>query len=250
VDWPDGSTFRRASQELAAGLTVPYLQVQDAEGRWRTVNKDMGMPAGKPKTIVVPVEFLSASRKVRIVTDLCVYWDQIFLSEGESNADAVTKVVPLLSADLHFRGFSESRIDPQRKQPDTFFYGHVSPVSFWNPTPGLYTRYGRVDTLLRDVDDQLAILGSGDEVTLRFRAALDAPPAGPPEGWTRDFLLKVDGWAKDRDPNTAFSSSVQPLPFHGMSRYPYPANERYPRDPVHDSYQRTYNTRPANNIYR
>ena len=176
MDWPDGSTFRRASQELAAGLTVPYLQVQDAEGRWRTVNKDMGMPAGKPKTIVVPVEFLSASRKVRIVTDLCVYWDEIFLSEGGADATATPKLIPLLSADLHFRGFSESRIDPQRKQPDTFFYGHVSPVSFWNPTPGLYTRYGRVDELLREVDDEMVIMGSGDEATLRFRPATpDAP---------------------------------------------------------------------------
>jgi len=55
----------------------------------------------------------------------------------------------------------------------------------------------------------------------------------------------VDGWAKDRDPNTAFSSTVQPLPFHGMSRYPYPASEHFPRDAAHDSYQRTYNTRPA-----
>jgi hypothetical protein len=57
--------------------------------------------------------------------------------------------------------------------------------------------------------------------------------------------LKVDGWAKDRDPNTAFSTSVEPLPFHGMSRYPYPAGEHYPRDAVHDNYQRTFNTRPA-----
>jgi hypothetical protein len=64
-------------------------------------------------------------------------------------------------------------------------------------------------------------------------------------GITRDFLLKVDGWAKDRDPNTAFSSSVQPLPFHAMSQYPYPASEHFPRDAMHDSYQRTYNTRPA-----
>ncbi len=63
VDWPDGSTFLRASQELKSGLVMPYLQVQDAAGTWKTVNADMGMPAGKPRTIVVPVEFLSARRK-------------------------------------------------------------------------------------------------------------------------------------------------------------------------------------------
>jgi tetratricopeptide (TPR) repeat protein len=242
VDWPDGSTFLRASQESKNGLVMPYLQVQDSRGAWKTVNPDMGMPAGKPKTIVVPVRFLSASRKIRIVTNLCVYWDEIFLSEGASDARLQPVPIPFDFADLHFRGFSETRIDPQRKQPDTFFYGRVSPVSFWNPTPGLYTRYGRVDSLLRDVDDQLAIIGSGDEVTLKFAAT--ALPALP-KGMTRDFLLKVDGWAKDRDPNTAFSSTVQPLPFHAMSRYPYPVNEHFPRDAAHDAYQRTYNTRPA-----
>lgn len=245
VDWPDGSTFRRASQELASGLIVPYLQVQDAQGRWKTINKDMGMPAGKPKTIAVPVEFLSVSRKVRIVTDLCVYWDEIFLSEGVSDPGVAPKPIPLLSADLHFRGFSESRIDPHRQQPDTFFYGHVLPTSFWNPTPGLYTRFGPVDQLLKDVDDRLVIMGSGDEVTLQFESkGLEAPH----QEWSRDFLLKVDGWAKDRDPNTAFSSSVLPLPFHEMSRYPYPVTEHYPRDTAHDNYQRSYNTRPAREL--
>jgi hypothetical protein len=245
VDWPDGSTFRKASQESAAGLTVPYLQVQDGEGRWRTMNKDMGMPAGKPKTIVVPVEFQSASRKVRIVTNLCVYWDEIFLAEDKGDGNIALKPVPLESASLRFRGFSESRIDPQRKQPDTFFYDRVNAASFWNPTPGLYTRFGPVDKLLRDVDDQLVVMGSGDEVALRF---LSGSLEAPRPGWLRDYLLKVDGWAKDSDPNTAFSSSVNPLPFHGMSRYPYPANEHYPRDPVHDNYQRAYNTRPARTV--
>ena len=196
---------------------------------------------------MVPVEFLSASRKVRIVTNLCVYWDEIFLSEGASGTGVKPAPIPFDSADLHFRGFSETRIDSQRKQPDTFFYNHVSPVSFWNPTPGLYTRYGAVDNLLRDVDDQLVIMGSGDEVRLLFPVA--ALPA-PREGTIRDFLLKVDGWAKDRDPNTAFSATVQPLPFHGMSRYPYPAIEHFPRDAAHDSYQRTYNTRPAVELFQ
>ena len=242
VDWPDGSTFLKASQESKDGLVMPYLQVQDAGGLWKTVNPDMGMPAGKPKTIVVPVAFLSERRKIRIVTNLCVYWDEIFLSEGESDAGATPVPIALQSADLHFRGFSETRIDPQRKQPDTFFYGRVSPVSFWNPTRGLYTRFGSVENLLRDVDDRLAIMGSGDELSLKFTAS--SLPAIS-EGMTRDFLLKVDGWAKDRDPNTAFSSTVQPLPFHAMSRYPYPESEHYPRDAVHDAYQRTYNTRPA-----
>ena len=245
VDWPDGSTFRAAAQEVKGGLVMPYLQMQDASGLWKTVNEDMGMPAGKPKTIVVELQFPSASRKVRIVTNLCVYWDEIFLSEGSSLAQVRQQEVSLLSADLHFRGFSQTRVHPERKQPDTFFYDSVSSNSFWNPTAGLYTRYGDIRELLRSVDDRLAILGSGDEIRLQY-PALSPPPAG----WTRDFLLKVDGWAKDRDPNTAFSTSVEPLPFHAMSRYPYPAGEHFPDDAEHQRYRREYNTRPALRLIR
>src|SRR5439155_6726242 len=135
-------------------------------------------------------------------------------SEMAAEPRAIQRPIPLVSADLHFRGFSESRIHPRRKQPDTFSYAKVSPTSFWNPTAGLYTRYGDVRELLGKIDDCLAIIGSGDEISLRFNAS--ALPL-PPSGWTRDFLLKVDGWAKDRDPNTAFSTSVEPVPFHCMS---------------------------------
>ncbi|MDQ1472973.1 MAG: hypothetical protein QOJ99_4453, partial [Bryobacterales bacterium] len=126
VDWPDGSTFRAASQEIKGGLKMPELQMLDAAGRWQTVNADMGMPAGKPKTIAVPLDFISASRKLRIVTNLCVYWDEIFLSEEAGEPEVTQTSAPLKSADLHFRGFSESRIDRDRKQPDTYSYGRVT----------------------------------------------------------------------------------------------------------------------------
>jgi Tfp pilus assembly protein PilF len=248
VDWPDGSTFRAASQEIKGGLLMPYLQMQDANGQWKTVNEDMGMPAGKPKTIAVDLQFPSNSRKIRIVTNLCVYWDEIFLSEEAARpAQAQQRELALASADLHFRGFSAARIHPERKQPDTFTYDRPAPTSFWNPTPGMYTRYGDVRELIGQVDDRLALLGSGDEMLLRFDArSLPAPPAG----WKRDFLLKVDGWAKDRDPNTAFGGTVDPLPFHGMSRYPYPATEHFPADALHQKYRAEYNTRPALRLLR
>lgn len=247
VDWPDGSTFRAASQESKAGLVMPYLQMQDAVGEWQTVNPDMGMPSGKPKTVAVDLNFLSASRKLRIVTNLCVYWDEIFLSEDSAAPQVNQREAELLTADLGFRGFSESRIDAERKQPDTYIYGNVSSTSFWNPTPGFYTRYGDVKELAQDVDDRLIIMGSGDELKLRFRAR-----AFPPlrEGWTRDYLLRVDGWAKDRDANTAFSTSVEPLPFHAMSVYPYPNAEHFPDDEAHQKYRREYNTRPALKLIR
>ncbi len=112
---------------------------------------------------------------------------------------------------------------------------------------GNYTRYGEVGNLLQAPDDMLVLMGSGDEVRLRFNAR-NLPPL--PAGWKRDFLLLVDGWAKDADANTAFSQTVAPLPFHGMSSYPYPAAEYYPQDQVHRDYVREYNTRPALRLIR
>jgi len=89
-------------------------------------------------------------------------------------------------------------------------------------------------------------MGSGDELALEFPANL--PP--PPPGWSRDFLLLVDGWAKDADANTAFSDTVLPLPFHSMSAYPYKPSEHFPGDPEHARYIKDYLTRPALRLLR
>ena len=147
VDWPDGSTFRAASQKSHSGLVMPYLQMQDAAGQWETVNQDMGMPSGKPKTIAVDLRFLSSSRKLRIVTNLCVYWDEIFLSEGPvrraERADMLPLIPPIcISADFPNRASTRNE-----SSPTLTLLRSVSPTSFWNPTPGLYTRYGDVREL-------------------------------------------------------------------------------------------------------
>ncbi len=249
VDWADGSTFLGASQEGKGGLLLPYLQVKDAAGEWRTVIEDMGIPAGKPKTIAVDMtgKFLSSSREVRIVTNLCVYWDEIFLSESSDPPAVKLTALDAESADLRFRGFSRPTIDSERLQPESFDYTSTTPVSMWNPTPGHYTPYGDVRELISELDDRLAIMGSGDELRLRWPAR-KFPPL--PSGWRRDFLLYVDGWAKDADANTAFSQTVEPLPFHGMSAYPYRADEHFPDDAAHREYLKRYLTRPALRLIR
>ncbi|MBI3933586.1 MAG: CRTAC1 family protein, partial [Acidobacteria bacterium] len=249
VDWADGSTFRAISQESDQGLVMPYLQVKDSVGNWQTVIKDMGMPAGKPKTIVVDLtsKFLSASRELRIVTSLALYWDEIFLSEDSSPPQMVLTPLDADTAELRFRGFSKPVIHPERKQPERFDYQQWMAVSMWNPTPGMYTRFGDVRPLVLDADDQLVLMGSGDELRLLYPAET-LPPL--PSGWTRDFLLLVDGWAKDQDANTAFATSVEPLPFHGMSQYPYPASENFPDDEAHRAWREQYNTRPALRLVR
>ena len=249
VDWADGSTFLGAAQADPRGLIFPSIQVKDAAGQWKTVIDDMGIPAGKPKTIAVDLtgKFLSASREVRIVTNLCLYWDEIFLGESPGAPDVVQTTIDPDVADLRFRGFSTPTIHPERKQPESFDYQRPMPLSMWNQTPGLYTKYGDVRPLTTGIDDRMIVMGSGDELRLLFPAAsLPALKAG----WRRDFLLFVDGWAKDGDANTAFSQSVEPLPFHGMSAYPYPTHETYPDAPLHRQYRDSYNVRPALRLLR
>ena len=43
--------------------------------------------------------------------------------------------------------------------------------------------------------------------------------------------------------NSASPQTVEPLPFHGMSAYPYGPGERYPQTPAHLEYLPRYNTR-------
>ena len=165
VDWADGSTFLGASQN-GQGLIFPYLQVKDRAGHWKTVIKDMGIPSGKPKTIAVDLtgKFLSKSREVRIVTNLCVYWDEISLLENSGSPLVKMTDLDAASAALHFRGFSKAVIDRSRQQPERFRYEQVRPVSNWNPTQGFYTRYGDVHPLVTKIDDRAGSHGFGRRI--------------------------------------------------------------------------------------
>ncbi|MGE5488617.1 MAG: FG-GAP-like repeat-containing protein [bacterium] len=243
VDWADGSTFLNAAQTGNRPLVFPSVQVKDASGNWRTVIEDMGIPSGTPKTIVVDLtgKFLSASREVRIVTNLCVYWDRIFLSEETASPPVRMTEAKALAADLRLRGFSRNVVHATREQPEYFEYSQWTPAAPWDQAPGKYTRYGDVHDLILAADDRYVIMGPGDEIRLEFDAR-SLPPL--PAGWKRDFLLRIDGWSKDGDLNTAFAESVEPLPFHGMSSYPYPASERFPDTPAHRLWREKYNTRP------
>jgi hypothetical protein len=89
-------------------------------------------------------------------------------------------------------------------------------------------------------DDIFVIAKPGDEIALEF----DAASLGTlPDGWTRTFLLRADGFSKEMDINSASPDAVEPLPFHRMTRYPYSAPEQYPDTPEHRRYRETYNTR-------
>jgi len=238
----DASINVALSQQSALAPTMPSLEVRDARGRWKTAVPSIGFPSGKDKTIVVGLAgiFPTSDHHVRIRTNLQIYWDQVFVARDRAASPVrVTRLKPL-SADLHVRGYSRVYRKGGRYGPWWFDYDSVSKDPMWRPIEGSFTRVGDVLPLLGKSDDMYVIMAPGDEVTLKF----DAASAGTlPPGWTRDFLLYSDGWIKDSDLNTAFGTTVGPLPFHQIRAYPYASGESYPSDAAHQNYLREYNTR-------
>ena len=223
----------------------PYLQVRNSKGEWETVIDIIGLPAGKNKTIAIDLtgKFLSDDRRVKIATDMQIYWDAAFFSVGDDN-DIPIRVTELSAdrADLHYRGFSKM-YRPTPHAPHLFDYDEVETAGQWRDLQGYYTRFGDVTPLLQGVDDMYVIMNAGDEMTVEFDAD-KLPPLQ--DGWERSFILYSDGWDKDGDINTLHSQTVEPLPFHGMSGYPYPEGESYPNDPEHLRHRLEYNTRRVN----
>jgi len=245
--WTDASVNVASAGHPSIEFVPPLLQVPGPDGTWVDAGPPLGFPAGKLKTMVVDVTpFVNREDpRLRVFSTLALYWDSIRLAVDPG--DAETRVTPLdpLSAHLWERGFSEP-IPLQGDAPlDWFEWDHVAAEPRWNQHPGLYTRLGETLPLVTAIDDMYVIMGSGDALTVRFDAA-DAPPV--PEGWTRSYLVFLDGWAKDRDPNTKAALYVEPLPFHGMSAYPYPDSERFPDTPEHRAWRAEWNTRPARRL--
>lgn len=241
--WTDyaWSSDNVAASQSGKVMTPPALQVKDEKGSWRTVIEDTGIPVGRPQTVTVDLtgKFLSASREVRIVTNMRIYWDQIQVDTSDGDSPRQVSRLNPIRADLRWRGFSDE-VTPDHREPFGYDYQHVSFTSPWKVMTGHYTREGDVRELLLKSDDMFVISRPGDEISLSFDAT--ALPSLRP-GWTRTFLLYADGFSKEMDINSASPDQLMPLPFHGMSRYPYKWPEHYPLTDERQRYIEKYNTR-------
>ena len=238
----DASINYALSQSDAIHVASPVIQVINKKGEWETVIDNLGFPMGKNKTMVVNLngKFLTDDMHIRIRTNMQIYWDQIFYTTCDFSIRVNSYELSPVSADLHYRGFSAGYRKGGQYGPHWFDYYDVSKEAKWRDLIGNYTRYGDVLPLLREADDKYIISNAGDEVSIGFNAD------GLPElkkGWTRDFMIYNVGWVKDGDLNTACGKTVNPLPFHGMTHYPYGKDETYPTDSEHMEYQDKYNTR-------
>lgn len=238
----DASINLALSQGNNERIIAPYLQVKNQAGQWETIIENVGFPQGKDKTIIADLSgiFLSENHQVRICTNMEIYWDYIFFSSTLPAAPLEITHLDPVKADHHFRGFSRTFRKGGPYGPHWFDYKTVTTTQKWRDLSGTYTRYGDVVELLQDPDNQYIIANAGDETTIEFDASgLQILP----EGWSRDFLIYSSGWVKDGDMNTAQGNRVGPLPFHGMSQYPYNSDRSYPENPELKQYHKKYNTR-------
>ena len=230
-----------AAHQAGLSLTSPGLDVRDPDGRWRPAIADIGIPVGRPQTIVVDLApvLRAGEHTVRVTTNMRIYWDQISLASALDGQALRSTWLDPLSALLRSRGFSQE-VRPGGSEPPLYDYLTVTTESPWKTAPGWYTREGDVRSLLSRSDDMFVIAKPGDEVAVSFDASALRPL---PAGWSRTFLLKGDGFSKEMDVNSASPDRVEPLPFHRMSAYPYAPSERYPESAVHQRYRAQYNTR-------
>ncbi len=237
----DASINVALAQSDEIKIRHPSLEVINEDGVWEEVIANIGFPSGKNKTVIVDLsnKFLSNQRKVRIRTNMEIYWDHIFFAKDAMVETRLTEMKPI-GANHHYRGFSKKFRKGGRYGPHWFDYGQVSIDPKWRDLTGNYTRYGDVTELLQNADDLYIVANAGDETTIEFDAT-QLPELD--QGWTRDFLIYSVGWVKDGDLNTASGQTVLPLPFHGMSSYPYGENENYPLTKKHLEYLNSYNTR-------
>ena len=149
-------------------------------------------------------------------------------------APVVPQELPLVSADLQWRGYSEFADRPWT-EPLTPDYDRVRSVPPWQITPsGWATRYGPVNELIAHADDGLAVIAGGDALTLKFTANL----ATPTSGTERDFFLFTIGWDKDADYHVAAGTTIAPLPWRGMDdqRHGIEPRPAFPSDGLHARY--------------
>ena len=234
------SSTNFAADQAGLRLRAPSVYVQ-RDNDWVELFREVGYPAGIRHTMTLDVtgKLRPTDRRIRISTNMELYWDRIFLADVSSEAPLYVQEVAVASADLHFLGYPRE-YSPDGRRPNLYDYSKADRTVPWKTMRGDYTRYGDVTTLMHAADDCYAIMGPGDEVTLRFPAEELAPV---PAGYQRTFLLKADSYCKDMDLYSAHPDTVEPLPFHAMTKYPYGTEEQYPADAAHQEYRQKHNSR-------
>jgi hypothetical protein len=84
----DASINFSLTQSDSMKAVAPLIQVLNTEGDWVTVIDNLGFPMGKDKTVIADLggKFLSSDHRVKISTNMQIYWDHVFFSAGKPDA--------------------------------------------------------------------------------------------------------------------------------------------------------------------
>ena len=208
------SLSRRAITKARTGLS---LEVPDGRGGWVVARPNLGFPAGRKKICLIDLTNIfrpGTPRKVRLRTNLEIYWDQIQWARGAPTSPSkTTRLMPAMRictiADI-----------PPFKQANPIFARIARLRSSGRFQTKLARSVGLLHTITAmcascsiSVDDRYIIMNAGDEMSCDF-----AEQPAPPAGWVRDYVIVGDGWIKDGDYNSTFSKTVLPLPYHAKNR--------------------------------
>ncbi len=213
-----------------------YVQVKNTQGNWVNAysGSELSAMGGSPRTQVIDLtnKFLTNNYEVRVGYSR-TRMNYFAIDTTEQQTYTVNTYHPT-SADLHFFGYTSIN--------NEFFLNHdYSKVSSTSKESyasqiGNFTKYGDVSELLQSTDDQFVIMHHGDQISAEFQYV---PPA---EGMERDFVLYNYDMFKHAKLG-AIGRTVEPLPFRGMTKYPYSVAEKYPLTSKNLEYLRRWNTR-------
>src|SRR5215471_9092705 len=147
------ATSMYAADQAGIKVIAPYVEALDGHGKWVRVVEDMGFPAGLERTMIADLsgKLPLGTRRIRIVTNLKVYWDAIRIDQTPDGKDLRVSEVPLANAELDFLGYPrEIRLQPA--SDTTYSYTQRSMTGPYARAAGNYTRYGVVSDLLRTSD--------------------------------------------------------------------------------------------------
>src|SRR6185436_16021076 len=86
-----------AAHQAGVAMLPPLLERRDRQGRWQTI-ASIGFPAGMPRMMTHEVtgSLGGEGSVLRLRTNLCVYWDQVFVAPLAERlpADALGKTEP------------------------------------------------------------------------------------------------------------------------------------------------------------
>ncbi len=198
--------------------TIEYF----VDGEWKTLLVEFGYPAGMPRAATVPLDLPEETRRLRIRTNMEIYFDQLGLIQSVTPENINRYELELNRATVKQLGFPKRQNNEQRVP--SYDFTDIEP--FWDARymEGAYSQLGEVTELLEEQDNALAIIGAGESIELFYSDDLPVLE----EGFSRFYILKFKGWAKDMDILTKEGETLDPIPFNGkVSARSKTLNQKY-----------------------